>query len=49
MAYGPDGISNIVMRFAAFCSRLQSGYVFHYAFAMLIGVLALIAWYLVRG
>ena len=48
-AYGPDGMSNIVMRFAAFCSRLQSGYVFHYAFAMLIGVLALIAWYLVRG
>ena len=48
-AYGPDGISNIVMRFAVLCSRLQSGYVFHYAFAMLIGVLALIAWYLVRG
>ena len=48
-AYGPDGISNIVVRFAALCSRLQSGYVFHYAFAMLIGVLALIAWYLVRG
>lgn len=47
--YGPDGISNIVVRFAALCSRLQSGYVFHYAFAMLIGVLALIAWYLVRG
>ena len=47
--FGPDGISAMVVRFAAFCSRLQSGYVFHYAFAMLIGVLALIAWYLVRG
>ena len=47
--FGPDGISALVVRFAALCSRLQSGYVFHYAFAMLIGVLALIAWYLVRG
>jgi len=26
--------------------RLQSGYIFHYAFAMLIGVLALLSWYL---
>ena len=47
--FGPDGISAMVVRFATLCSRLQSGYVFHYAFAMLIGVLALIAWYLVRG
>ena len=27
-------------------SRLQSGYVYHYAFAMLIGVVLLISWYL---
>ena len=26
--------------------RLQSGYVYHYAFAMLIGVAALVSWYL---
>jgi NADH-quinone oxidoreductase subunit L len=29
--------------------RLQTGYVYHYAFAMLIGVAALITWYLVGG
>jgi NADH-quinone oxidoreductase subunit L len=44
-AFGPDGISALVQRFSTFCSRLQTGYVFHYAFAMLIGVVALIALY----
>ena len=28
--------------------RLQTGYVYHYAFAMLIGVAALVSWYLYR-
>jgi NADH-quinone oxidoreductase subunit L len=27
-------------------SRLQTGYLYHYAFAMLIGVVALVSWYL---
>ena len=31
------------------CVRLQSGYLYHYAFAMLIGVAALITYYLVGG
>jgi NADH-quinone oxidoreductase subunit L len=29
--------------------RLQTGYVYHYAFAMLIGVAALISWFLFGG
>ena len=29
-------------------SRLQSGYVYHYAFAMLIGVVVLVSFYLYR-
>ncbi len=33
---------------AAWASRLQTGYLYHYAFAMLIGVVALVSWYLVR-
>ena len=44
-ALGPDGISGLVARISAYCSRLQTGYVFHYAFAMLIGVVALVSWY----
>jgi NADH-quinone oxidoreductase subunit L len=29
--------------------RVQTGYVYHYAFAMLIGVAALVTFYLFRG
>jgi NADH-quinone oxidoreductase subunit L len=28
--------------------RLQTGYLYHYAFAMLIGVAALITWFIFR-
>ena len=44
-AFGPNGMSALVSRFSVLCSRMQTGYVFHYAFAMLIGVVALVAWY----
>jgi len=30
-------------------SALQSGYLYHYAFAMLIGVVLLITWYFYTG
>jgi NADH-quinone oxidoreductase subunit L len=44
---GPDGVSAATRELAREASRLQTGYVYHYAFAMLIGVVALITWYLV--
>ncbi len=44
-AYGPDGISALTRRFAGQAGKLQSGYVYHYAFAMLIGVVAIVSWY----
>ena len=31
-----------------YAARLQSGFVFHYAFAMLIGVVVLVTWYYFR-
>ncbi|MDH5750369.1 MAG: NADH-quinone oxidoreductase subunit L, partial [Rhodospirillales bacterium] len=43
---GPDGISAAVMNVARRAVRLQTGYVYHYAFAMLIGVVFLISWFL---
>ncbi len=46
---GPDGIANAVLAVARRASRLQSGYLYHYAFAMLIGVAAFVTWYLVSG
>jgi NADH-quinone oxidoreductase subunit L len=44
---GPDGIAARTRDLARQASRLQTGYVYHYAFAMLIGVVAFVTWYLV--
>ena len=41
-----NGIASGAREAAREASRLQTGYVYHYAFAMLIGVVALITWYL---
>jgi NADH-quinone oxidoreductase subunit L len=43
---GPDGVAALTRDLARRASRLQSGYLYHYAFAMLIGVVALLTWYL---
>jgi NADH-quinone oxidoreductase subunit L len=46
---GPDGIAAITRRVASRMSWLQSGYVYHYAFAMMIGVVLLVTWYMAVG
>lgn len=46
---GPDGVSARVLDVARSAVRLQTGYVYHYAFAMLIGAAALTTWYLFNG
>ncbi len=47
---GPDGISARVLDASRGAVRLQSGYVYHYALAMLLGVVALVTWFMVtRG
>jgi NADH-quinone oxidoreductase subunit L len=43
---GPDGIAATTRELAREASRLQTGYLYHYAFAMLIGVVVLVTWYL---
>jgi NADH-quinone oxidoreductase subunit L len=45
--YGPDGISALTSRLSRRTSRLQSGYLYHYAFVMLAGVVVFVTWYLV--
>ena len=47
--FGPDGIAATVMNLARRASWLQTGYVYHYAFAMLIGVAALVTWFFYIG
>jgi NADH-quinone oxidoreductase subunit L len=44
--FGPDGVSARVLDVTRNVVRLQSGYLYHYAFAMLIGVAALITWFM---
>jgi NADH-quinone oxidoreductase subunit L len=46
---GPDGVAARVLDAARGAVKLQSGYVYHYAFAMLIGVVALATWFVVTG
>jgi NADH-quinone oxidoreductase subunit L len=40
---GPDGVSALSVVVGKRTGRLQSGYVYHYAFVMLIGVASLLA------
>jgi NADH-quinone oxidoreductase subunit L len=42
---GPDGVSKLTVKLAGRASKLQTGYVYHYAFVMMIGVVALVTWY----
>ena len=42
--FGPDGVSARVLDVTGRVVKLQTGYLYHYAFAMLIGVAALVTW-----
>ena len=46
---GPDGVSARVLDVTRNVIRLQTGYLYHYAFAMLIGVAAFITWFMFVG
>ena len=47
--FGPDGVSARVIDVTQRVIRLQTGYLYHYAFAMLIGVAALVTYYSFTG
>ena len=44
--FGPDGVSARVLEVTQNVVKLQTGYLYHYAFAMLIGVAGLITWFM---
>jgi NADH-quinone oxidoreductase subunit L len=44
--FGPDGVSARVLDITRNVVRIQTGYLYHYAFAMLIGVAGLITWFM---
>ncbi len=47
--FGPDGVSARVLDVTRNTIRLQTGYLYHYAFAMLIGAALLITWFMFAG
>lgn len=47
--FGPDGVSARVVDVTNRVVKLQTGYVYHYAFAMLIGIAALVTWMMFAG
>jgi NADH-quinone oxidoreductase subunit L len=47
--FGPDGVSARVLDVTRNAIRLQTGYLYHYAFAMLIGAALLITWFMFAG
>ncbi len=47
--FGPDGVSARVLDVTRNVVRLQTGYLYHYAFAMLIGVAAFFTWFILSG
>jgi len=46
---GPDGIAAATLNIARRAKAMQSGYLYHYAFAMLIGVAVIVSWFLFRA
>ncbi|MDN5787719.1 MAG: NADH-quinone oxidoreductase subunit L, partial [Pseudorhodobacter sp.] len=45
-----DGVAlGLIPRLTRFAGRVQSGYLFHYAFAMVLGVVALVTWMTMAG
>ncbi len=46
---GPDGVSARVVDVTRGVVRLQTGYLYHYAFVMLIGVAAIVSWFSFGG
>jgi NADH-quinone oxidoreductase subunit L len=47
--FGPDGVSARVLDVTRNVVRLQTGYLYHYAFTMLIGAAVLITWFMFYG
>jgi len=46
--FGPDGISNLIKKFSIKANKFQSGYIYQYAFVMLLGFSALLTFLIVK-
>lgn len=48
-ALGPQGVADVVLRTSKRLSQGQTGYIYHYAFVMIIGVACLLSFYALWG
>ena len=46
--FGPDGISGLIKRFSIKANKFQSGFIYQYAFVMLLGFSALLTFLIVK-
>ncbi len=47
--FGPDGVAALAQKIAGRAGALQTGMIYHYAFAMVIGVAAFVTWFWFKG
>lgn len=47
--FGPNGAAHLSQKAAGLLSRFQSGYVYHYAFVMMIAVIVIISWFVFKS
>jgi NADH-quinone oxidoreductase subunit L len=46
--FGPDGFAAASRAVAGVFSRFQSGYLYHYAFVMMVGVIGVVSWFIYK-
>ena len=46
--FGPDGISNIIRKFSLYAVKFQSGFIYQYAFIMLLGFSLLLTFLIIK-
>ena len=46
--FGPDGVSSVIKKFSLKAKKIQSGFIYHYAFVMLLGFSALLTFLIVK-
>ena len=46
--FGPDGISEVIKSFSLKAKKFQSGYIYQYAFIMLLGFSAILTFFILN-
>ena len=46
---GPDGIAKKILSIGRRFIKIQSGYIYHYAFAMVLGLTIIVSYFLLMG